>query len=156
MYWLLNTVLGLFIISEYSAYLEDSYPELKKMVLVFSLKWFSSVFLAILIVFLITLGSAIRCFTGDTDEIWAAAVGMFLPVYCLCLIMQQYYACGFGIYFFEQVKLGRDGMIMVEEGGEDYTLMDQDCLDLTQFFFLNEIVVGVLTLIQCCGMILCR
>ena len=100
MYWVINTVLGLFIINEYSGYLDESYPDLKTMLLVFSLKWFTSIALAFLLVFLITLGSAIRCFTEESEEIWASIVGMYLPVYCVTLVLQQYYAMAYGVWFF--------------------------------------------------------
>ena len=33
--------------------------------------------------------------------------------------------------------------------------MDTDCLDLTSFFFINEVAVGALTFFQCMGLFLC-
>jgi len=33
--------------------------------------------------------------------------------------------------------------------------MEADCLDLTKFFFGNEVTVGVLTFFQCLGLFIC-
>lgn len=87
-YWLCNTVLGLFLISEYGEYLRENYAELGDCVLMFAIKWFTSVVLALSLILLISLGSSMRCFMGDTDEIKASIVGMAFPVYCFCVILQ--------------------------------------------------------------------
>ena len=85
---MLNTVLGLYIINEFGDYLEASYPNLNDYILMFSLKWFTSIVLALCLIVLISLGSALRCFTGDFDEIKASIIGMAFPMYCLCVILQ--------------------------------------------------------------------
>ena len=140
-YWLLNTVIGLFIVDTYGEYLKESYPDLSSYILMFSLKWFTSIALAIALVLIISVGSAMRCFMGEAEEIWASMIGMAFPLYCLCLILQQYYATGYGLWFFHVQSLGDER----PEDTPDFSTMESDCLDLTQMFFINEIIVGVLT-----------
>lgn len=33
--------------------------------------------------------------------------------------------------------------------------METDCLDLSKFFFLNEVAVGAMTFVQCIGLFVC-
>ena len=81
-------MLGLFLLSEYGEYLQANYAELGDCVLMFALKWFTSIALALSLILLISLGSAMRCFMGDTEEIKASIIGMAFPVYCFCVILQ--------------------------------------------------------------------
>jgi len=43
----------------------------------------------------------------------------------------------------------------VAAGTPNFSTMESGCLDLTQLFFLNEIVVGALTFLQCIGLMCC-
>ena len=43
----------------------------------------------------------------------------------------------------------------VPSGTPNFSKMEPDCLDLTQMFFLNEVIVGALTFVQCLGLIFC-
>ena len=100
LYWVLNATLGLFIVNQYGSYLEEAYEDLTTYIMMFALKWFSSIALALSLIFLISLGSAVQCFTGDIDEIKASIVGMALPIYFFCVVLQQIYATSYGIWFF--------------------------------------------------------
>ena len=86
-YWMMNTVLGLFVINEFGGYLDGTYPDLKGYVLMFALKWFTSVGYALVLVGLFTIGSAVKCFTGDAEDIKALIFGMAFPIYCFCVIV---------------------------------------------------------------------
>ena len=67
-YQMLNVVLGLYVLHEYGSYLESLYLDLRDCLLVFSLKWFTSFGLALVLILLILMGSA---FTAEPDEIKA-------------------------------------------------------------------------------------
>lgn len=95
-----NMTLGLFIVDEYGDYLEENFPDFTTYVLTFSLKWFTSIGLAMILILLISLGSAMQCFTGDSEEIKASMIGMAMPLYFICVTIQQVYATGYGIWFF--------------------------------------------------------
>jgi len=99
-YWILNATLGLFIINEFGGYLDTNFPDFSTYVLIFSLKWFTSIGLTFALVLLISVGSAMQCFTGHTDEIKASMIGMALPLYFFCVLIQQIYSTGYGIWFF--------------------------------------------------------
>ena len=99
-YWMLNVTLGLFIINQFDTELETNFPDFTTYILVFSLKWFTSIGLAFALVLLISLGSAITMFTGHRDNIKSSMIGMALPIYFFCVLVQQIYSTGFGIWFF--------------------------------------------------------
>lgn len=86
-YWMLNASLGLFIVDQFNAELETNFPDFTTYILMFSLKWFTSIGLAFALVLLISIGSAITMFTGHTDDIKAYMIGMALPIYFFCVIL---------------------------------------------------------------------
>ena len=94
---MLNTVLGLYVVHQYGPYLDSFYPELRDCLLVFALKWFTSLGFAFILIVLISMGSA---FTADAEEIKASVIGMAFPLYFFCVVLQQIYATGYGIWFF--------------------------------------------------------
>ena len=49
-------VLGLMVVNEFGDYLEESYPNLKDYLLLFSLKWFTSIPYALILIMLFTIG----------------------------------------------------------------------------------------------------
>ncbi len=87
LYWVLNATLGCYIVNEYGDYLEAAYEDLKTYILMFALKWFSSIAFALSLILLISMGSAMQCFTGDIEEIKASIIGMALPIYFFCVIV---------------------------------------------------------------------
>ena len=42
-----------------------------------------------------------------------------------------------------------------DETSPKFDSMEADCLDLTKFFFGNEVAVGALTFLQCVGLFIC-
>ena len=50
---------------------------------------------------------------------------------------------------------GVDAASQNNEAPVIFSDMDTDCLDLTSFFFLNEVIVGALTFFQCLGLLFC-
>mmetsp|Transcript_1477 Transcript_1477/g.2147 ORF Transcript_1477/g.2147 Transcript_1477/m.2147 type:complete len:89 (+) Transcript_1477:426-692(+) len=88
MYWVLNATLGLFIWHEYSEYLDSAFPDLTTYIMLFALKWFTSVVLALTLVLLVSVGTARECFRGDCEEIWAGVIGMAFPTYIFCVVLQ--------------------------------------------------------------------
>ena len=61
MYWLTNTVAGLYTVHMYNDYLSEEYPNLQTNILVFSTKWFSSIALTAALLVVIAFGS-MSCF----------------------------------------------------------------------------------------------
>ena len=86
-YWLLNSVLGLYIIHEYGGYLADQFQDVSDCIFVFSLKWFSAAFLALALMLLIQIGSTQNCFTADLRDIRDSMKAMALPLYLICLLL---------------------------------------------------------------------
>ena len=82
---MLNTVLGLYVVYEYGPYLETTYPELRDCLLVFALKWFTSLGFAFILIVLISMASA---FKADADEIKASVIGMAFPLYFFFVVLQ--------------------------------------------------------------------
>ena len=92
-----------------------------------------------------------KFFTDDAEDFKASIIGMAFPIYCFFVILQQIYATGYGIWFFSALQDGAE----VQAGTPNFSQMDPDCLDLTQFFFFNEVLVGALTFLQCLGLLFC-
>ena len=89
MYWLVNSVLGLYIIDQFGSYLDNAgFKEVSECILMFSLKMVTSIALALSLIIIISIGSAVECFTGDLREIKASIKAMAIPLYLLCLILQ--------------------------------------------------------------------
>lgn len=112
LYWVMNAVLGVFMINEYGTYMDKVFPDLSTYILLFSLKWFTSIVLAMMIIMLVSVGSARECFRGHSEEIWASIIGMAFPTYVFCVLLQQIYASSYGIWFFKNLAEGDQ----VEEG----------------------------------------
>jgi len=89
------------------------------------------------------------CF-GDFNTLKQLVVGLFLPIYFTCVMIQQIFSSGYGTWFFmhlESEEATQKDALFVE--------MDSDCLDLVKFFFLNECIVGFLTAFQCFVIMCC-
>ena len=80
---------------------------------------------------------------------------MAFPLYFFFVVLQQVYATGYGIYFFENLMNGVEVAGSENNDAPVFSDMDTDCLDLTSFFFLNEVIVGALTFFQCLGLLFC-
>ena len=149
MYWFLNTMAGLYIINEHGDYLEEEYPDLLINIEVFATKWFTSIPLTIALLTLIAFGSLMPCF-GDWKTLWQLFVGLSLPIYFTCVLVQQTFSSCYGTWFFmhleSQEATAKDAL---------FINMDSNCLDLVKFFFMNECIVGFLTLFQCFVIMCC-
>lgn len=120
----MNATLGLFIVNEFGEYLDRDYTDLTTYILIFALKWFSSIALALCLILLITVGNARECFRADSEEIFAIVIGMAFPTYIFCVVLQQIYATGYGIWFFQTLWDGDE----VEAGTPNFSTMNGDCL----------------------------
>ena len=149
MYWILNTVVGLYTVNLYNDYLTTEYPDLMTNITIFATKWFSSVILTFAILTMLAFGSVMPCF-GDLETLKQLVVGLALPTYIFCVVTQQIFSSGYGAWFF--MNLENEEVTKNEIRFND---MDPDCLDLVKFFFLNECIVGFLTLFQCMVIMCC-
>jgi len=84
----MNATLGLFIVQEFGDYLGRDYPDLTTYIMLFALKWFSSIALALCMILLITVGTATECFRADAEDLLASVIGMAFPTYVFCVILQ--------------------------------------------------------------------
>ena len=149
MYWITNTVAGLYTVHLYNDYLTEQYPDLQTNVMVFSTKWFTSILLTIAILAILAFGSFMPCF-GDFDTLKQLVVGLALPIYFICVLTQQLFSTGYGTWFFLELENEE-----ATAGEAKFSEMDSDCLDLVKFFFANEVIVGFLTLFQCFVIMCC-
>ena len=149
MYWLLNTVAGLYIVNEYNAYLKKEYPDLQTNIMVFATKWFTSILLTIAILGMLAFGSVMPCF-GDFNACKELVVGLSFQIYFICVLTQQMFSSGYGTWFFLHLRSEE-----ATRGESRFIDMDSDCLDLIKFFFCNEVIVGFLTLFQCFVLLCC-
>ena len=100
-FWLSNSVFGFYIAEgDYHDYLENNYPSLRFYILIFSLKWVTSVGLALAIILIATLMQAIKCFTGSATELKQHVKQIIMPSYLVCVLVQQAFAFCYGVWFF--------------------------------------------------------
>ena len=149
MYWMVNTVAGLYIVNQYNDYLVEQYPDLQTNIIVFATKWFTSIALTIVFLAVLAFGSFMPCF-GDFESLKQLIVGLALPIYFTCVTAQQIFSTFYGTWFFLELE-----NIEATAGEAKFSEMDPDCLDLVKFFFGNEVIVGFLTLFQCLVLMCC-
>lgn len=102
MYWLLNTIAGLYTVHKYNDYLSDEYPDLSTNIMVFATKWFSAIILTIIILVMLAFGSVMPCF-GDLDTLRQYVIGLAFPVYFICVLSMQLCSSGYGTWFFMEL-----------------------------------------------------
>ena len=81
-------------------------------------------------------------------EVWGLIIGLIAPVYFGCIILLQTYSSLYALWFLSQL----DNTAEPTKGDQSSTnkpigLMETDCKDLVTLFFVNELVVLLLTLI---------
>ena len=86
MYWLTNTVAGLYTVHMFNDYLSEEYPNLQLNIIVFATKWFSSIGLTAALMVVIALGS-LSFFQSQSNSLRQQIVGFALPVYFTCVVI---------------------------------------------------------------------
>lgn len=103
-YWLSNSVLGLFVVHEFYEHMSANYADLTQFVIVFAGKWLAAIPLTFLVISIITASQINKCFGGQKMEVWSLLVGLLAPVYFGCIILLQTYSSIYAIWFFIQLN----------------------------------------------------
>jgi hypothetical protein len=135
---MLNSVLGLFILTEYPT-LNENHPDIYRYVLYFSAKWLLA-FLGTFGVLLLlqTVMKLCCCAKGVCHN----TIGAFPVLFLIVIILSYFYSLYYGVVILREMYLPEN-----QEEEQNYQFKDPLELLLLRFFVYNEVIVGAILIL---------